>query len=351
MAGHQGRILTGLGIAFLCLVGLRAAYLVQSGRLAAPVSWMIILVQVGMGIGIVHGGYAVTRSAVDREHGRQILGWSIGGSVGLVGLATLFLLRTEASGTGLLTSLDHSTLLTAGELGVVGGLGLGYQRAALKQQNQMLQQQRDSFAFLNRMLRHHVLNGISIIRGYAESVQSGGRDESTDSIALILDRSDEITRTVDRVGQMAEIFAGDAPTQRIELTPLLHRLIELKREQHPTVEFTADIPNDVDIAGTELVASGIEELVDNAVVHNDSPVPEVTLRVETDADVAIIRLTDNGPGFDASTLKSMAEPGEYGDEGSGLYLVHTLVDRIGGELSIENHADGATVTIELPRPQ
>jgi two-component system sensor histidine kinase RegB len=74
-----------------------------------------------------------------------------------------------------------------------------------------------------------------------------------------------------------------------------------------------------------------------------------------DAGVAL-RFSDEGRGMDAETIKRATDPffttKESGDRmGLGLFLARTLVDSLGGEITIESSQDrGTRIVVWLPQP-
>jgi two-component system sensor kinase FixL len=71
-------------------------------------------------------------------------------------------------------------------------------------------------------------------------------------------------------------------------------------------------------------------------------------RVGTDA--VVIRVRDNGPGFDPDVLDRASAPFSTTKEeglGLGLPLVRSMVEAHGGRLSIESSSSGATVSFTL----
>ena len=74
----------------------------------------------------------------------------------------------------------------------------------------------------------------------------------------------------------------------------------------------------------------------------------INVRSQIENDKVILEVTDNGPGFPPEIIKdpfgsSVNRKGSY-----GLYLCKSIVDRHGGEMSVQNVKTGAQVKISLP---
>jgi len=98
----------------------------------------------------------------------------------------------------------------------------------------------------------------------------------------------------------------------------------------------------------------VQNLVDNALRYGDAA--QVSLAVERSQ--AVLRVTDNGPGFPPIPVEELLKPYVRGDEsrnpasggsGLGLAIVEQVVRRHGGTIALSNGPDGgAKVIVQLP---
>ncbi|WP_305793667.1 sensor histidine kinase [Streptomyces sp. TP-A0356] len=105
----------------------------------------------------------------------------------------------------------------------------------------------------------------------------------------------------------------------------------------------------------------VGNLLDNAVdAAGDGPRPaggrEVRLTVTEDPDQVMVRVADTGPGIPPGTAESIFEDGwstrperDTARRGLGLALVHRLVQRHGGTITV-SEGPGAVFTVVLPLP-
>ena len=141
----------------------------------------------------------------------------------------------------------------------------------------------------------------------------------------------------------------------IQLDSVLKSEVKRVASKYPnaSIEITDSIPQ-IAVAADDLLNSVVRNLLTNAVEHNDTDEPQVTVEVESQPAWVIVRITDNGPGIPESRREKIFDQGEMGLEsegtGMGLYLVKTLVDRYGGSVDVTD-ADpkGSTFTVRLPR--
>jgi len=120
------------------------------------------------------------------------------------------------------------------------------------------------------------------------------------------------------------------------------------RAQGKRVEVTAAAACTVN-ASEELIRAALENIVRNAVRHT-SPGSTVEIRLEQ-AQTAIIRVRDHGPGVPENQLASIFLPFQHSEDGAGLGLA--IADRAvhahGGSVRAANASGGGlTVEIELP---
>jgi signal transduction histidine kinase len=106
----------------------------------------------------------------------------------------------------------------------------------------------------------------------------------------------------------------------------------------------------------DLLPSAVDNLVENAIEHNDRERPHVQVTVEratTDGVSHVeIRVADDGPGIpDTDRRLLVGDPDARLEEatGLGLWLVNWIVTESGGSVSYApNEPRGSVVTVRLP---
>lgn len=217
---------------------------------------------------------------------------------------------------------------------------------------------------LNRVLRHNIRNELNIAMGnidlVADELDGDHRtrlDRVRESVADVISFAEK-ARYVERTVQ-----AGDAAIA-VSLDSLADRMVELARERHPDASIhwqrADETPPRVGVIDEELCAMAIDELIENAIRHNDSDRPDVALTLEPDpdpdpdpdVDLVHLRVADNGPGIpqqELDVLTARAETQLVHGSGLGLWLVRWAVTLSGGRLSFDaNEPRGSIVTLSLP---
>jgi signal transduction histidine kinase len=201
---------------------------------------------------------------------------------------------------------------------------------------------RQRLAVLNRILRHNVRNELDVIRAHAEDADLSPAIQGVDRLA----RLSEETR---RVQQLMERSADDrTPT---ELSSLLDDIVA-DVTAGTNAEVTVTTPDITVTLDTKLCRYAVRHLVENAVEHNDAPVPRIRVRAEQSGSDVQILVADDGPGVPESE-QAVIEAGEEAPlkHGSsfGLWGTNWAVRTMGGSLSFgDSDLGGAAVTITLP---
>jgi PAS domain S-box-containing protein len=227
--------------------------------------------------------------------------------------------------------------------------------SARKRREQQIAEQRDNLELLNQVLRHDLRNDLQVVTGRLAMV-SGHVDESeVESLQTARESAEHAIELTTTAREMAEVMLTDETnTQSVELRPTLEGVVEDVRTGYPdaTVTVEGEIPP-VTVTATEMLSSVFDNLLTNAIQHNDKPTAEVTVSAVRDDETVTIRIADNGPGIPDDQKDQIFGKGDTGLESSGtgigLYLVHRLVDIYGGDVWVEdNEPEGSVFAVELP---
>ena len=150
------------------------------------------------------------------------------------------------------------------------------------------------------------------------------------------------------------------PAKDLRLDELLQRCAAevCLRQQQPTETVQFDLVPAMVRASCVDLELVFRNLLDNAVKYADDEQPrvEVTLR-PAEPDHVVVSVSDNGRGIPHSLrnrlfgrfvrLGSELERDKPGT-GLGLYIVRTMLSRLGGKIRIRDRSPGATFEVELP---
>lgn len=207
---------------------------------------------------------------------------------------------------------------------------------------------------MNRVLRHDLRNDMNVVVGHADILVESLNSERVRHAETIQQKASNLVRLGEKVRKIDQRLHGrDRELQRINLSRIIDEEVSSIHESHPNSSIRTRV-EDVDIWGDTLVRSAIQNILENAIEHNDQEAPEIdvvaTRNEETDR--IEIRISDNGPGIPEAEQRVITAGIETPLEhisGLGLWLVKWIVEGMDGELAIENlDPRGSAVTISFP---
>ena len=204
---------------------------------------------------------------------------------------------------------------------------------------------------LGRVLRHNLRNEMNVIQGWAETLKTELGDE-IEGPEQIIEKSEQLTELAEKERLITKVLTEPPEENDVELAPLLAHVKRTVSTASPDAEISIDCQEQTAVSVTQNFEQAIDELVTNAVVHNDAAVPTVSVTVTPTDDAVTIEVVDNGPPIpemERSVLLGNAEQTSvYHGSGLGLWLVNLIVSRSGGRLEHEATGDGNRVRIVLP---
>jgi signal transduction histidine kinase len=339
---------------------------------------VLALVALGavLGTAIVAGAAYLYRSDVATAHTARIAGWNL---LGIALLGVILALARLAPG------VDIPAYVVVDVLGVssVAHLLIGYNDVRRIRAEELARQRR-TLAVVNRLTRHNLRNRTQILTGHAAMLAEELDDDDQRVAAETIRATAAELSDVD--GELAAIqtaLNGDPPTDTVDLADLTEDVLSPYRDRYPNGEFAIDVPDGLAVRGDDQLQVTLDHLVENAVEHGstsprsqtsedavehgstssrpgaDDAVehgsdgePYVRVSADLDGEIARIHVTDRGPGVPDDEVAVLTEQREISQlehgSGLGLWVVKTVAERYGGDLSVENGEDGATVSVGVP---
>jgi PAS domain S-box-containing protein len=219
-----------------------------------------------------------------------------------------------------------------------------------------LHRQRERMEFFNSILRHDVLNGMTVIKMRAEILAEELDSEHARYAQTIVDWCDTTTEVTKRVRRVIETLATPEEEHHLEpidVSAILDRKIRELGTAYPEVTFETAVPDGVRVRADELLAEVLGNVLTNGIEHNDTDGLRIETTVDVDDETTRIRIADNGQGVDDDRKESVFRRGETSPaketgSGFGLFFVDVMVEKYGGDVRIEDtEAGGACFVIEL----
>ena len=174
----------------------------------------------------------------------------------------------------------------------------------------------------------------------------------------LLHKTRQMREQIDRCRQALTTLsksAGNVSLKSGRAQPLaeyLQSLITNWRQQHPDTDIELHFVNaesSAAVMADEVLNLALTNIVDNAIEVSPQRIDINASQSESGWDLEI---RDYGPGLSRESQQQIGKQGystkQYG-LGLGLFLSHTIIERLGGIVQLSNHPDGGLCThIQLP---
>jgi PAS domain S-box-containing protein len=215
-------------------------------------------------------------------------------------------------------------------------------------------ERRRQLQLLGRYLRHNLRNSMNVVLGYAEAIEAEAGPLVSEYAERIEDRARTLLDDVETEQTITTLLRSESEPTTVELGSLVRSVVGDCADAAPGASITVSAPESLRVRAIPELETALDELVSNAVEHNDADTPEVRVEVETDGEDAAVRVADDGPRIPDVEVDVLAdaetETPVYHGQGLGLWMVHVVVQRSGGHLSFgESSLGGNLVSVELPR--
>ncbi len=195
-------------------------------------------------------------------------------------------------------------------------------------------------ALINKILRHDILNDLTVIRGYIEI----GGDELRE---IALSKIDRIQTLIKESKAIEEAIGSKQSVN----------LAEIVREVGKYYENQADVEyvlNDVFVEANQALYSVVDNLMRNAVMHSKKDRVKITIEVFSSGRFGVMRIKDDGVGIPDSLKEMVFEEGfsTSNSTGLGLYIVKKVIELLHGEIEVyDNEPTGAVFEIKIRKKQ
>lgn len=298
-------------------------------------------------LALVYAGSRLSRTDLSPQGMWTVLVWSLSGTLLLVGVmgATFLVLIFE----GRTVAEPVFPLLVAAEAGGIAGLVAGYYKVSAEEDARRSRTVSNALAFINDLIRHDLRNDLNVIQGHAEVlVAADGRTDGGDA-ATIAGKADEALSRIETSRVIADTLVGNPDLEPIDLAAVVDE-IAARVDDTFAVTVETDLPDSAVVTANDGIRSVVDNLLENAVEHNDADEPRIDVGIDADGETVRLTVADNGPGIPDNQKESILYPESGETDGGGLSLVRTLVEGYDGSVRVEdNEPRGSRFVVELPR--
>lgn len=227
-------------------------------------------------------------------------------------------------------------------------------RAALAACEAELHAARGEMSTFAATLNHDLNNTLGTIRGFAELLtedpELDGRTRRT--AERIQSSAGRSLRAVEAAVIAARSRVVATAPHRVDLAETLRSLAERRKDELDAADVTVDAPEAPIVVPGHAPKIGhlLSLVLDNVLVHAAGST--LTMASERAEGRQLVRLRDDGPGFDPRDADRVFEPGvtlRGGGDGQGLATVRRLIEEHGGRAWITTEpGEGLTVHLAFP---
>lgn len=225
-------------------------------------------------------------------------------------------------------------------------------RAALAQNQAQQWRQMEQRRQLNAAFAHDLRTPLTVLKGYSETLQTGGDEKTRRTAAVMAKHIARLERYVDSMSRLQRL-EQELPERRAlplaELTSTLQGTAEIVcRSAGKRLQFTDAAGAGALYASPEAVAQVFDNLLSNAVRYAAGQVA-VEIALDRAAGQLLVTVRDDGPGFSPEAQRRAAEPyysaeaDRDGHFGLGLYICKVLCENHGGSLQVGGAGPGGCV--------
>jgi signal transduction histidine kinase len=344
----------GLGLVFAFGFGLLGLHLVHAfGEGESLWTFLYgILIPLALAVGLLAGGAWLWTEGTDGDAVLRVAGWTLLGGNALALTAGLTILYQDSEGV----VMSDRLFAVAGQasVGAVVGFVVGVYDVRQREAKRRAQSLSNQLTVLNRVLRHDIRNGATVIQGRIDLLADRLEDE--DHLDRIRRRAQKLVELGDHARAIEGVLRQESvPRRTVDLEPVIESHCGDLKEANSNLSVDIACGTDLTVSAHPLIESAIENVLDNAVEHNDAATPQ--LRVECTIDrsdgteYVTLRIADNGPGIEDQQIAVLEQGYETPlahARGLGLWLVNWIVTKSGGRLWFDtDEAAGTTVFVRL----
>jgi signal transduction histidine kinase/HAMP domain-containing protein len=205
-----------------------------------------------------------------------------------------------------------------------------------------------------RGISHNLQTPLTSIRAYAEQLATERPDQR---LGIIIDQSERLHRIVRQLVAVSRLEAGTLRPRPevLALAPRVRRAWDALGAATVPFELVDDSAGWLGVADPDQLDQVLWALLDNAVRYGHGAPVRVSIAPLADQRGLAMTIRDEGPGIAEADRTAIFE--RYGrgstaasieGTGLGLYVSRSLCRAMGGDLRLDDPADGGSFTIELP---
>jgi signal transduction histidine kinase len=184
-------------------------------------------------------------------------------------------------------------------------------------------------------------------------IQDQGSDQVAKLAMPIEKVADRILEQADKQREIVEILLNPSDPTYLNLADVVDTAVKRVMTEYPDVETTVEVPADVQLLLIPELQRGIEELVENAIVHTGDTPAQVRITATKHATMVELQIIDNGPGIPPEERSVISGEDNIDSlthsSGMGLWLVKRIMSRLDGDIQFNDaESSGSVISLHIP---
>ena len=205
-------------------------------------------------------------------------------------------------------------------------------------------------------IAHELKNPLSSIQGLAQLMARGAEQgtKERERLDVMLREIGRMSTTLDEFRNFSRPLSG-LSIIATSLSELVAGILVLNEGNAARKHISLRLDDAEDLVvqcDAQKLKQALVNLIQNA-IEASPPGREVTIRTESLGDEVLVRVQDEGPGIGGDVREKLFTPGfttKARGSGIGLVVARSVVEQHGGELLLENRAEGGCIaSLRWPR--
>ncbi len=213
---------------------------------------------------------------------------------------------------------------------------------ARRQAEAKLSELNDVLKLLNQLLRHDLLNHLTVVKGNLEQMLA---DRITPERIRDIDlAADQSVKLIEQIGRLESTVSKGTFLKPLNLNEVLEDVLD----RFPKVNIKTN--GEIKVLADEALTPVIENIISNANIHGKTN--KISMAIANRKNLVQIHIADCGVGIPpqvkAKLFTKGFKYGSTGNHGLGLYIAKNTLLRYGGDISVkDNKPTGTIFTIKL----
>lgn len=205
-----------------------------------------------------------------------------------------------------------------------------------------------------RVFRHDLSNDLNVVRAHGELLSTNMEGSNAKHAETIVRTCDDIIETSRKARAIEKLVDVGRDRYEIDLVHVVTEVVDWANRNFEDVTVETELPRDAFVLADGELELAIHCLVENAIVHNDSPEAWIRITVEKRQDEVVLIVEDDGPGIEQNERNVFeqrhVDPLSHSN-GLGLWTVNWVVRNSDGKASFDVTDRGTRFELRLERIQ